>query len=177
MIRTGARGVPKPISTSGQTQMNSTWGSRRLTNLSCTTSPLYRQGSNPMHLLITIFGFGKVINAISHRTTRRSRTCHLQLGLAAHVHWIGTPHLPHPQPKLQRIRRNAEAKGWSFSCQLPAVVPQSELPSTTRWMRSSAAHATLAVASGSFANHPIAPDGRRGSGLHEVWRSCEPYPS
>ena len=27
-IRTGTRGVPNPISTSGQTQMNSTWGSK-----------------------------------------------------------------------------------------------------------------------------------------------------
>ena len=63
-MRTGARGIPKPISTSGQTQMNSTCGSRRVTNLSCTISPLYRQGSKPMHLLMTIFGFGNTVNAI-----------------------------------------------------------------------------------------------------------------
>ena len=61
--RTGARGVPNPISTSGQTQTNSTCGSRRRTNLSCTISPLYRQGSKPMHLLMTILGFGNVVNA------------------------------------------------------------------------------------------------------------------
>src|SRR5205085_12196616 len=64
MIRTGARGVPNPISTSGQTQTNSTYGSRCATNLSCTISPLYRQGSKPMHLLMTILGFGNTVNAI-----------------------------------------------------------------------------------------------------------------
>ena len=63
-MRTGARGVPKPISTSGQTQTNSTCGSRRATNLSCTISPLYRQGSKPMHLLMTIVGFGNLVNGI-----------------------------------------------------------------------------------------------------------------
>src|SRR5579871_3419476 len=64
IMRTGARGVPNPISTSGQTQTNSTCGSRRRTNLSCTISPLYRQGSKPMHLLMTILGFGNTVNAI-----------------------------------------------------------------------------------------------------------------
>ena len=63
-MRIGSRGVPKPISTSGQTQMNSTFGSRRATNLSCTISPLYRQGSKPMHLLMTIFGFGNTVKTI-----------------------------------------------------------------------------------------------------------------
>src|SRR5665213_357183 len=62
--RIGSRGVPNPISTSGQTQRNSTWGARRATNLSRTISPLYRQGSKPMHLLITIFGFGKRVKEI-----------------------------------------------------------------------------------------------------------------
>src|SRR5580658_783452 len=63
-MRTGARGVPNPISTSGQTLTNSTCGSRRRTNLSCTISPLYRQASNPMHLLMTILGFENTVNAI-----------------------------------------------------------------------------------------------------------------
>ena len=64
-MRTGARGIPKPISTSGQTEMNSMCGLRRATNLSCTIPPLYRQGSKPMHLLMTIVGFGKLVNGIS----------------------------------------------------------------------------------------------------------------
>src|ERR1700722_3440317 len=63
-MRTGARGVPNPISTSGQTQTNSPCFSRRRTNLSCTISPLYRQGSKPMRLLMTILGFGNTVNAI-----------------------------------------------------------------------------------------------------------------
>jgi hypothetical protein len=43
-MRTGARGIPNPISTSGQAQMNSACGSRRVTNLFCMVSPLYLQG-------------------------------------------------------------------------------------------------------------------------------------
>src|SRR5579862_8318998 len=49
---------------SGQTQTNSTCNSRCATNLSCTISQLYRQGSKPMHLLITILGFGNTVNGI-----------------------------------------------------------------------------------------------------------------
>ena len=45
--------------------MNSICGLRRATNLSCTIPPLYRQASKPMHLLMTIVGFGNLVKAIS----------------------------------------------------------------------------------------------------------------
>ena len=79
-MRTGARGIPKPISTSGQTEMTSMCGLRRATNVSCMIPPLYRQRSKPMHLLMTIVGFGKLVTGIPHRTHDPSQhSCEDQL--------------------------------------------------------------------------------------------------